>query len=314
MSGLVAAREIADAGRSVVVLDKGRGVGGRMATRRIGEAVFDHGAQFLTARSERFLNAVADWSREGALAEWCRGFSQPGDGHSRWRGCPSMSGLPKHLAKGLDVRTAAEVASISLEGDLWAVALKSSEVLKSRSLIVTAPVPQARKLLEAVPLRPEDSKVLDSILYERCLAVMAILDSPTALPPPGALQLTDPAISWICDNQQKGISPIPCVTIHATDAFSRLHWEGDRAAAGAKLFDIAQPWIGTPAREMQVHGWRYSKPIAPLAKLCAILRNTPPLVLAGDAFGGAKVEGAVLSGWAAAEEILRAQAIPSQPA
>ncbi|MFN5604922.1 MAG: FAD-dependent oxidoreductase, partial [Actinomycetes bacterium] len=35
LSGLMAARTLASRGWSVVVLDKGRGVGGRMATRRI---------------------------------------------------------------------------------------------------------------------------------------------------------------------------------------------------------------------------------------------------------------------------------------
>ena len=54
MAGLIAAAELQRAGRRVLVLDKGRGVGGRLASRRIGEASFDHGAQFITARTPRF--------------------------------------------------------------------------------------------------------------------------------------------------------------------------------------------------------------------------------------------------------------------
>ena len=55
ISGLLAAQELTAAGWRVVVLDKGRGVGGRMATRRVGDGTFDHGAQFFTVRGERFL-------------------------------------------------------------------------------------------------------------------------------------------------------------------------------------------------------------------------------------------------------------------
>lgn len=52
LSGLVAARSLAASGHDVSVLDKGRGVGGRLATRRIGDAVLDHGAQFFTVRTD----------------------------------------------------------------------------------------------------------------------------------------------------------------------------------------------------------------------------------------------------------------------
>ncbi len=52
MSGMAAASELSRAGRKVMVVDKGRAVGGRMASRRIGEAVFDHGAQLITSRSD----------------------------------------------------------------------------------------------------------------------------------------------------------------------------------------------------------------------------------------------------------------------
>ncbi|MSO32728.1 MAG: FAD-dependent oxidoreductase, partial [Ilumatobacteraceae bacterium] len=52
IAGLTAARALSHAGHSVIVLDKGRSVGGRMATRRIGDATVDHGAQFFTVRSD----------------------------------------------------------------------------------------------------------------------------------------------------------------------------------------------------------------------------------------------------------------------
>jgi predicted NAD/FAD-dependent oxidoreductase len=58
MSGMAAASELSRAGLRVMVVDKGRAVGGRMASRRIGEAVFDHGAQFITARSDQFLHRM----------------------------------------------------------------------------------------------------------------------------------------------------------------------------------------------------------------------------------------------------------------
>ena len=63
IAGLLAARTLQEHGLRVTVLDKGRGVGGRMATRRIGSAVFDHGAQFFTARDPQFDTLISVWRR-----------------------------------------------------------------------------------------------------------------------------------------------------------------------------------------------------------------------------------------------------------
>ena len=61
ISGLLAANTLKQEAWTVTVLDKGRAVGGRMATRRVGEGTFDHGAQFFTVRGERFANLVEGW-------------------------------------------------------------------------------------------------------------------------------------------------------------------------------------------------------------------------------------------------------------
>jgi hypothetical protein len=133
---------------------------------------------------------------------------------------------------------------------------------------------------------------------------MAVLAGPSRLAPPGGLALDDGPIAWIADNQLKGISAEPAVTIHATHAFSVEHWERDRQDSGRCLLDAARGWLGSAVRTFQVHGWLYSKPLQVEERACAVVSQVPPLVLAGDAFAGPKVEGAALSGWAAAEAVL----------
>ena len=70
MAGLLAGTFLQENGIDVTVLDKGRGVGGRMATRRLGEGRADHGAQFFTVRSEVFASWVDDWLTAGVVLEW----------------------------------------------------------------------------------------------------------------------------------------------------------------------------------------------------------------------------------------------------
>jgi hypothetical protein len=58
-AGIAAARELRAAGREVFLFDKGRSVGGRVATRRRERWQWDHGAQFATVRDPAFAAAVA---------------------------------------------------------------------------------------------------------------------------------------------------------------------------------------------------------------------------------------------------------------
>ena len=54
MAGVACARTLLQAGHRVTLLEKSRGFGGRMATRRTEFGGFDHGAQYFTVRDARF--------------------------------------------------------------------------------------------------------------------------------------------------------------------------------------------------------------------------------------------------------------------
>ena len=76
MTGIACARQLQVAGLDVVLLDKGRGIGGRMATRRVelgGQTIrFDHGAQYITARSADFKQLLGEVTGERDGVVRCR--------------------------------------------------------------------------------------------------------------------------------------------------------------------------------------------------------------------------------------------------
>ena len=307
MAGLTAASTLAQLGRSVLGTEKARGVGGRMATRRLGQATCDLGAQFMTVRSERFAAAMAAWREAGVVKVWHRGLSGRPDGHPRWCGVPAMTAPARQLARDLEVRLRCEAVSVRSGGAGWRVHFENARPVEGRALVLTPPAPQSLHLLESgdVFLPPSLRTRIAGRAYERCLAVVAVLDGPSGLPAPGALAPEEGVLGWIADNQGKGVSAAPAVTLHATAAFSARHWERDRAAVGHELLQAACPWLAARPLDMQVHGWRYSKPVNPDPEPCLVLQENPPLVIAGDAFGGPRVEGAARSGWAAAEAVAR---------
>lgn len=326
ISGLVAARELTRAGIRVLVIDKGRGVGGRMATRRVHGVACDHGAQFITVRDARFRRLMDRMIVEGVAGIWSHGFAAdgsisdhdpmdvPGDGHPRYRGIPSMTGIPKWLAQGLDVRTSMRAEKIDLIDGTWYLDVVKEGAgvtmqIDASSLLITAPAEQALNLLHSGNYQlPADAHAsLAAIQYDPCFAVMAVFAGPTRVPAPGGIKFPrGGAVSWIADNQQKGIAEGRCsVTIHASGDFTRKYYDTPKDEVGRMLLREVERWLplDQQPQAIEVHRWRYSIPTVMHPQPCMMVHADAPLVLAGDAFAGPRVEGAALSGMAAAHSL-----------
>ncbi len=312
LTGLMAARTLHQHGRRVIVVDKGRSVGGRLATRRIGPGRADHGAQFFTIRSAEFQNQAERWLIEGLVYRWSSGWSDGSlapvnfDGHPRYAVSGGMAMLAKHLAEGLESRVNVRLMAVSATAHGWQCVAENGASYVSKALLLTPPVPQSLALLAAghTRLASVDRAALEEVAYAPCLAGMFWLDGPIHLPEPGAIQHSHAPISWIADNQRKGISPeATIITVHANQDYSRQLWEAGDAEVLAALQISFRPYLepATTILEAQLKRWRYALPTSLYPNRYLVAANLPPLVLAGDAFSGPRVEGAALSGLAAGQ-------------
>ncbi len=305
LAGLSAATSLVEAGHSVVVLDKGRGPGGRMATRRIGAATFDHGAQFFTVRSDEFAAEIQPHIDSGLVYEWCTGFTAVGDGHPRYAVRGGMNALAKLVAAPLDVRSNSLVFAVRDGAKLaWSVGLDDGTAIEADAVIVTCPVPQSYSLV--MPSGIELPETLIRTEYDRTISLLLGLSDAPLVPEPGGLQNPTDTLSFVADNQRKGVSHAAALTIHANATWSEAHWGDDVATVTDALTVAAADFIGGAAIiNAQVKRWRFGTPRSIWPERCWTAPvGRGPLVLAGDAFGGPKVEGAVLSGRAAASAVL----------
>ena len=308
LSGLAAARDLTAAGRDVTLIDKGRGIGGRLATRRMGDAVLDHGAQFFTTRGERFVELTAQAMEAGVVAEWCRGFGTP-DGYPRYRGADGMTSLAKWLGRDLDVRLGVEAHHLAAADGAVQFVGEDGEILaEGDDAIVTAPIPQMLALFDRgeIKLGHKIASALKSTDYFATLALLAVVDGETNIADPGGMQLDDGPFTFIADNQRKGISPTQALTFHAEHDYSKRRFDDADDDVHAELLAMAAPWIGDATIvESQLKKWRYAGPVTPIPERTLVAEVTGTrIALAGDAFGGPKVEGAFNSGVAAAAALL----------
>jgi predicted NAD/FAD-dependent oxidoreductase len=315
LSGLMAARVLREQDIGAVVVEKSKGAGGRMATRWIGPGRADHGAQFFTVRTPEFEGHVKGWLDKGLAFVWSLGWSggslacSPADGHPRYAIYGGMNALAQHLAEGLEIQVNSRLTSITAVNEKWRAETEEGAQYESRALLLTPPVPQSLELLDAgqTNLSQSDRTALERVEYDPCLTAMFWLRGMPELPAPGALQRFDAAIQFMADNHRKGISPeASIVTAQASPAFSRQLWD--------KPDEQALEWIEAEARphwspvvtveEAQLKRWRYAQVTVTHPERFLAAEGLPPLLFAGDAFGGPRIEGAALSGLAAGQRLL----------
>jgi renalase len=295
MAGLACARRLADAGLAAIVLDKGRGIGGRVATRRVGDLRFDHGAQYVNAHGAEFAAAL---HRLGdAVAGW-----EDGKGRTHSVGVPGMSAIPKALGAGLDIRQNAQVARVVQDDGGWALHL-DTDTMRAVRVVVTVPAPQVAGLLGAEhPL----VAALASVRLAPCLTLMAAVTAPA---PFIARQDADDPLAWITQDSAKPGRPQGVARLwvaQAGEAFSRADLEKTPTEITALMLPLLCDHLGVTADSVthaSAHRWRYARVTQALGQ--PFLRSPDAtLYLGGDWCIGPRVEAAWTSGTAIADDIL----------
>jgi hypothetical protein len=218
-----------------------------------------------------------------------------------------MGSLARYLANGLDIRLNQQVSEIGTKGGTWQLITSGGHNWQGHRLVLTPPVPRSLALLQAgsVSLPESTLKALDHISYELCIAALVQLDGPSQVPEPGGMWPVGEPLAWVADNYRKGISATPgAITLHAGPEFSHTYWEATDDEIVRRLVEAAQPWLGPTVKRSHVRRWRYSKPMWTYPQPALYCPEPAPLIFAGDAFAGPRVEGAALSGMAAARVLL----------
>jgi renalase len=342
LAGLAAARDLANLGYSVQLVDKSRGVSGRAATRRLelpsGEAGshaasivhVDHGAQYFTVRSERLRALVPGLVRAGVIKEWTRGFpllSSRGfvprpAGHPRYA-CPQgMASLGRAFLEGEAQPANIGEAKLSLEANqtitgIWpsrygfSAVSETGRTFHGRTLVLNMPAPQALALVRP-HFQATTVAALENVVYAPCWAAIIPLDTYPDVPWVG-VEIEDSLLSWAAlDHTRRAAGAAPVLVLHASGPWSRAHLEDRPEAVLAWMLQAARGLLGEWVLHNHhaiAHRWRYAQPVIQHPEPYI---SEGPLVLCGDWCAQGRVEGAIESGWAAAGYLKRALGLARQ--
>ena len=214
VAGLTCAQQLHRAGHRVALIDKSRGLGGRLATRRLPSDTStsnsvpthgDHGVCYLKPKHPSFQKLLAQLTQTGTLHVWTETIhtlSSTGNIQPALSSAPcyaSTSGITavaKALAEGLTIHRSQR--AIALEQVTsppeatpsrfasncphWQITTDQELVLAAQRLILAIPTPQAIALLETLPtfetFDPDCLAQLRSVTFSRCITAIATY-SPT---------------------------------------------------------------------------------------------------------------------------------------
>lgn len=298
LSAIVAARELVRHGHTVELIEKSRSVGGRLATRRIGDGKADHGAVYFTVRGEALNREVNDWLERGWVRVW---YADP---YPRYVAEDGMNALAKRLAQGLTVHLNERAEAVTMMDE--AVIVRTDVTTRPYDrLLITSPLPQTLDLLEAFSVNP----ALRGLTYAPTFVGLFEFERETVIGVDGIVD-TDlpPGVLKIINNRQKGISATELVSVYMDEAWSAAWYDREEEETLQEIERLLQ--TGTKATRIQsrqLKRWRYAQATdvwhEPFYQL-----ERHPIYLAGDVFlepddtsGRTRFESAYVSGLRVAE-------------
>lgn len=308
MAGLTAAARLARHG-SVVVYEKSRGFGGRLATRRADAFTFDHGAPYLRARDPGFVGFVEDMARRGVVAPWRGRFAEiEGDAVKRavdwdertphWVGVPGMSAIGRHMAAGLDIRLETRIDAAEPTSRGWRLRAQDGRSSECDALVVALPAAQARALLPP-GLTPEAT-------MQGCFALMLGFAEAAPAPPFDIGLVQGPVLSFLAANHSKPGRPAqPAWTVLSGNVWADAHLDDDAPSVQATMWHAFAEIVGPEAyaaTHVALHRWRYAN--CGRLDAGALVHPGLKLALCGDWLQQGRVEAAFLSGEQAARGLL----------
>ncbi len=310
VAGLTSARLLQQGGHDVVVFEKSRGPGGRLAAKRVPgnpDLSVDMGAQYFTVRSPEFRDFLAQNVGDEAFAEWpgrlrfqrADGVLEPFPEDHRYVGTPRMTAITRALSEGVSIRANVRIERMARDAGCWQVVADDGRQEGGfDAVLVTAPPAQSLAILENSGL-----KALSGDLPHADEGMLPCWAAAVHLPEPvdpgfDGLRPAHPALFWVANNSTKPAraGEGQWWVLHASADWTRAHLDDPAGDVARQLFEAFRDVAGVEA-EMDnwlAHRWLYARS-ENQPKPGHLWSPEQCVGVAGDWLCGGRVEGAFLS-------------------
>jgi predicted NAD/FAD-dependent oxidoreductase len=308
MAGLSCAETLLRAGTQVSLFDKGRGPGGRMASRRVetptGTTVFDLGAQYFTVRDNAFAEQVGDWEASGVVARWSAAR------HDAYVGIPTMNAILRHLTTRHEVSFAALVKGLKRQGRQWQLICEGHDQTLFDGVVLALPAEQTAPILTL-----HDSELAQAALFARsqpCWTGMFAFAE--RLVHAEGIVRDSGIIAWAArENAKPGRSGPESWVVQTAPQWSASHLEDSPETIAPHLLAALATEVRPPLPEpiaQSIHRWRYG--LSAGTGLGCLWNPGMRIGACGDWLIGPRIECAWVSGRLLAERMVAAPSIATE--
>jgi renalase len=297
ISGLSLGRRLVENGLHVLILEKSKGVGGRIATRRDGPATYDHGAQFYKIPNQFQWELDKHWTQSGLAQVWFK--DEISVFKTSQRG---MTQLAKNLAQNKSILFGEKVLAIQQKSSPppcpsgLEVICESGQKYTAETIFISAPLPQATELLKASSI--DYPNELDQIEYASALVGLFELSSGCDVISEFTYsQNVGDEIFSISNQLSKKVSESLAFTVVMQPEWSRKHFSEDDSLIISRIAEafsahFKKKGAAFSVQKQQLKKWRFSHPTSTHSAPYVTVGENKNIFLLGDAFGGPSVFGA----------------------
>ena len=278
--------------KNILIIDKSRGVGGRMSTKPIGEDIVDYGCQYIKPKTDECSALIKSLEELGLVNQ-----IEIKKGEKVYISPFGMNKIPQYLSRGVSVVTNEKVEKIKYQNKLWEIDTGSISLI-SKTLVLTMPMPQVEELMVRCNIKidqlpnVEYSSFYTSTFVSNVHHLEEIIGS-------------DDTFSWICNNKKKGLRNLNNVfTVNTSEIITRrLVEKRDPEKKDFIAGKINEAGFNSIVK-LNIHFWKYAFS-SNQNNIDYIFNSDTGLGICGDSFSVGRVDGAVTSAELLSGELIR---------
>ena len=281
LSGSYLSFKLKKHGYKVLIIEKSKGIGGRMCTKPVGGNLVDYGCQYITPKTDILLSILSNLEQKSVVKRIKI------DHKDAFISSYGMNKIPQYLSLGVPTLTSSFAERLEYKKNYW-VTYTPFSLYRSRFIVLTMPINQVHMLLKNSNISTHE---LPNVEFEEFFTATFKGNSDNQK---NAFNESK-SFPWICNNTLKGLRNTSDIfTVNLSSKLSKKYHQIDPKQRTSVFQGLLKENGFKHVSHLSLHYWKYAYS-SKQNNISHIFDENINLGICGDSFSTGKVDGAVQS-------------------